>query len=47
MLERTPKSGEGQMALSFLDDFSEAYKSHHIINDFLFPGSSKTAYSEL
>ena len=25
-------------------DIAEAYKGHHIVNDFLFPGSSKTAY---
>lgn len=30
--------------MSFFGDITEAYKSHHIINDFLFPGSSKTAY---
>uniref|UniRef100_A0A7S0N4J5 Serine aminopeptidase S33 domain-containing protein n=1 Tax=Cryptomonas curvata TaxID=233186 RepID=A0A7S0N4J5_9CRYP len=30
--------------MSFFGEITEAYKSHHIINDFLFPGSSKTAY---
>ena len=29
----------------FLDNLSEAYKEHHIINDFIFPGSSPTSYS--
>jgi hypothetical protein len=30
--------------MSLFGEITEAYKSHHIINDFLFPGSSKTAY---
>mmetsp|Transcript_47721 Transcript_47721/g.95562 ORF Transcript_47721/g.95562 Transcript_47721/m.95562 type:complete len:337 (+) Transcript_47721:75-1085(+) len=31
--------------MSFFDNLGEAYKEHHIINDFIFPGSSKSSYS--